>query len=215
MRRNTLTALAIAAIGAITMPAAVAAQTAPAPHHERGAMAMRGGSFVEHIIEKRAELDLADAQVTQLRAIAARLEEQNQPLIAQLQSAREKMRAERTPITEEQRTQMRERRQAMADSLRQLSPEQRAQMRQRRADGDPAQPRRMRMPELPDELKSVMEQVRTNTETAMQQVRSTLTPEQQDKLRELRPAMRHERTRGDRPGAARRMQGARAPRRAS
>lgn len=218
MRRITLGALAVAAISAVAAPAALTAQTPTPPRHERGAM-MRSGAAVDRIIEKRAELGLTDAQVTQLREIGTRLEEQNRPLIAQLQAAR----PERPQLTPEQRAQMRERRAAMMDSVRQLTPEQRRQMRerrsammdsvrrmtpeqrtqmrermqQRRAEGDSARRPRMRTEPLPEELRPVVEQLRANTVAAMQQIRSTLTAEQQEKLREMRPAMRRQRESSD------------------
>jgi hypothetical protein len=41
---------------------------------------------------------------------------------------------------------------------------------------------------IPAELHPVMEQLRANTDAARQQIEATLTAEQQQKLRELRPS---------------------------
>jgi hypothetical protein len=45
---------------------------------------------------------------------------------------------------------------------------------------------------MPEELQPVLQQLRTNSQNALQQIRSTLTAEQQEKLRELRPAPRRQ-----------------------
>ena len=132
--------------------------------------------------------------------------EQRESMRAQMQARRETM---RDSMQARQRTPgMQARREAMRDSMQarrgQMTPEQRAQMRERmgagmesRRDGA-VRPRAGQAAGMgmmmPEELRPVMEQMRSNTETAMQQIRATLTAEQQAKLRELhaerRPAGR-------------------------
>ena len=175
MLRGILPALALAGMTALTVPASGSAQV---PQQERGRMGNQAGmgqpgeAPAARILELREELGLTNAQVEQIRGIQARLEQQNAPLLAQMTTAREKMRTERQQMTAEQRQAMRERMQA---ERQQMTPEQRAQMRQRPGAG------------MPEELQPVMEQLRTNNQSAMDQVRAILSAEQQEKLRAARP----------------------------
>ncbi|MGH7465298.1 MAG: Spy/CpxP family protein refolding chaperone, partial [Longimicrobiales bacterium] len=208
MRRYTFPAMALVAMTALALPAVAAAQT-PRPEARRigppGRMAEHGMPAAR-ILELREELGLTDAQVERIRGIQTELQAQNRPLLEQLSNARREMRAAREQMTAEQREQMQQqreqmqqRRAAMRDSMQaraELTPEQRDQMRaamqqRREARQRPEFAGRHRA-SIPDELRPVVEQLRTNTENAMQQVRSTLTAEQQEKLRELRPAQRRQ-----------------------
>ncbi|HEX6133895.1 MAG TPA: hypothetical protein VFZ24_08025 [Longimicrobiales bacterium] len=208
MRRNLIHALGLAVVAAVLVPAGADAQT---PRGDR-APGPRFGAPVERLIEQREALGLTDQQVTQLRRIEAELQQKNAPLLAQLEQAREQLRAERPQFTEEQRQQMRARREEMRDTLRQrqqMTAEERQQMRERMQQMTPEQREQMRarmqarrdslgrsgMPDrpgagMPEELRATMEQLRTNNHAAMQQVQGVLTPEQQQKMRELRPERR-------------------------
>ena len=175
MLRGILPALALAGLTALTLPASGSAQT---PQPERGrmggpaGMGQPGEGHAARVLEMREQLGLTEAQVAQIRGIQARLEEQNAPLIAQVTAAREKMRTERQQMTAEQRQAMRERMQA---ERQQMTAEQRAQLRQRPGAG------------MPEELRPVMEQLRTNNQAAMEQIRAVLSAEQNEKLRAARP----------------------------
>lgn len=200
MRRNVMV-LGLAALAAAAAPAGIQAQT------PRG-QEMRAGLSIERIIEQRDQLGLTDQQVTELRRIAAELEQKNAPLLAQLRESRVEMRADGPQRTEAERD-------SMLDRMRRMSPEQRDSMRARMRPLTPEQrdslraEMRSRMqergdrPDLSPELRSAMEQVRSNTQAAMEQVRATLTPEQQQKLRELMPERGSQRP-GPRGPAARR-----------
>jgi hypothetical protein len=203
MRRNTLAAVALAALTALSLPGVVDAQD---PQPERGRMGQRGMPRpgvdpATHILELREELALTQSQIDRIGSIATTLEERNAPLLAQLTAAREQMIAERQELTPEQREAARERREATRDSMRaragQMTPEEREEMRgQMRARmeerGGKVRPRAAGTPRqrMPDELRPAMEQLQSNTQEAMEQIRSVLTEEQQQKLRELRPARR-------------------------
>jgi hypothetical protein len=180
MLRGILPALALAGLTALTLPASGNAQV---PQQERGRMGNQAGmgqpgeAPAARILELREQLGLTDAQVERIRGIQARLEEQNAPLLAQMTAAREQMRTERQQMTAEQRQAMRERMQA---ERQQMTPEQRAQMRQRpgaaRAGAG-----------MPEELQPMMEQLRTNNQSARDQIHAVLSAEQQEKLRAARP----------------------------
>ena len=180
MLRGILPALALAGLTALTLPESGNAQV---PQQERGRMGNQAGmgqpgeAPAARILELREQLGLTDAQVERIRGIQARLEEQNAPLLAQMTAAREKMRTERQQMTPEQREAMRERMQA---ERQQMTPEQRAQMRQRpgaaRAGAG-----------MPEGLEPVMEQLRTNSQSARDQIHAVLSAEQQEKLRATRP----------------------------
>lgn len=191
MRRDILAALAVAVL---VLPATADAQTPP---ERRGAseqrpradrMGMPAGDPAARILELRDQLGLTEAQAAQIGEIQARLQEQNAPLLEQLSAARDSMRTKAEQMTPEQREAMRERMRA-ARQDRSAGPRQRP---------GSAQPTR---PDMPAELRPVMEQLRTNTRNAAQQIRAVLTAEQQEKLRELRPA-RRQGERGVRPPAS-------------
>ena len=229
----------LAFVGATALPAQSDAQT---PQQERGRKVQPGpgaqargpgGDPAARIIELREELSLTDAQVAEINSIRERLRAENAPLMEQMQAARAQMREERPQPTPEQVEQMRARRDAMHDSMRgradrmreqraTMTPEQRAEMQQRmRAEREQregemrARAGTARQDRMPEELRPVMEQLQANTRKAVEQVHSVLTPEQQEKLRELRPEQRRggAMMRGDRRGPQGRSPGAGAIRR--
>jgi DNA anti-recombination protein RmuC len=142
------------------------------PGHERRAPFQR-------LIEHRQQLELTDAQVARLQAIGARLEEQNRPLVAQLQQQRER-------FMEQRRAQMEK-----------LSPEQRRDtLRALRTAG--------RRREIPDAMRPPMEQMRRNIHAAREEVQGVLTPQQKERARELmREGRRGEGRRGGMKGGHR------------
>jgi hypothetical protein len=159
------------------------------------------------IIELREELGLTADQVERISGIEEQLREQNRPLLEQLAAARQEMRADRRQLTDEERVQLEQRRAAMRDSMRsrQALPdsmrghapmtaeqrqEMRARMQERREHAMSARRNGAARPHagMPAELRPVMEQLRANTDAARQQIEATLTAEQQQKLRELRPS---------------------------
>jgi Spy/CpxP family protein refolding chaperone len=97
----------------------------------------------------------------------------------------------------EQREQMRQR-------MQNMTPEQREQMRQRMQNMTPEQREQMRAQhgavrgwqgprgagQLPEELRPVMEQIRSNWAAARQEAEQVLTTEQRTRLRELAPQRR-------------------------
>lgn len=207
MRRMTIPAIALAISLA---PAALSAQTQPAP---RGPRAEVRGPAVERIIAQREQLGLSQQQITELRRIQTQLEEKNRPLLEQLRTAREnitpeqraEMRQRMQQVTPEQRAQMQARRDSMRERMQHMTPEQREQMRERMRSLTPEQRAEMRpraqrgnRPGMGPgmrggvnaELQPVLEQIRTNTRAAAEQVHATLTAEQRQKLIELRPARR-------------------------
>lgn len=170
-RRQVISALVLAAAAAVTLPAGADAQR---PEGERRPMGAQGGEApVERIVELRQELGLTDAQVTELQRIQAELRERNAPLRERLSEARERMHAEREAMTEEERREMRERMRARREA---------GEAGRRGPAGVP--------PAMSAELRPVMEEIRTNTRNAREQIRAVLTTEQREKLRELRPAPR-------------------------
>lgn len=221
MRHHIFPAIVLSALTALTLPAAVDAQAHP-PGHGRMGEHMRSGPGAmpaARIIELREELALTAEQVERISGIQEQLREQNTPLLEQLEAARQEMQDGRRQLTDEERAQMQQRREAMRDSMRSRAPmtaeqreQMRAQMQERRANGMRAQSDSAGRPSpgMPDELRPVMEQLRANTAGAMQQIQATLTAEQQQKLRELRPSPRQPAGHGEHePGPARgRMRGA-------
>lgn len=136
----------------VLLAAAAAPGALPAQSRMPGAGAVqRETGPVDALLKHRTELRLTDDQVTRLRAIDQRLEEQNRALREQLRAngldaARERGRRTRE-LSEQERDQLRERMQA---------------------------------------ARPVMERIRENNRAARDQVRQVLTPEQQDRLRNLR-----------------------------
>jgi hypothetical protein len=219
MRHYIFPAIALSALTALTLPAAANAQAHPPGHDrmdERGWFG-RGAMPAARIIELREELALTAEQVERINGIQEQLREQNGPLLEQLAAARQEMQGRRQ-LTDEERARMQQRREAMRDSMRSrasMSAEQReqmrAQMQERRANGMRARSDSAGRPGpgMPDELRPVMEQLRANTAGAMQQIQETLTTEQQQKLRELRPAPGRPAGHGEHaPGARGRTRGA-------
>jgi hypothetical protein len=214
MRHYIIPALAFSAITALALPSAADAQTPPAGRQEMG-RSMRAGPAMApaaRIIEMREELDLTTEQVEKIRGIQSQLEQQNAPLLEQLAGARQEMQASRQSMTDEERAAMQQRREAMRDSMRSRAPmtdeqreQMRAQMQERRENGARGRQdgQRAMRADVPAELQPVMEQVRANTQRAMEQIQSTLTSEQQQKLRELRPANRPAKQGVRAPGANR------------
>jgi hypothetical protein len=231
------------AVALAAVPAVAQAQQAQEQHREHAEawMQQRGpGMSASALAGLRAELNLSDAQVAELEGIAARLQAQNEPLLAQLREhaqervgevrqrreamtaeQREQMQQRREAMTAEQREQMREqmqqRREAMTAEQREqmreqmqqrreaMTAEQREQMRERmqqRREAMTAEQReqmRERMGRagtaagtgtavgrrVPEELRPVMQQLRENHQSALQQAAAVLTPEQQAQARAL------------------------------
>lgn len=225
MRYHIFPAIALSALTALTLPVAADAQAHP-PGHGRMGEHMRSGPGIvpaARIIELREELGLTADQVERLSGIQEQLREQNGPLLEQLAAARQELRADRRQLTDEERAQMQERREAMRDSMRSrealpdsmrgraaMTAEQRQQMRarmqERREHGLRARRDGTVRPHagIPAELRPVVEQLRANTDAARQQIEATLTTEQQQKLRELRPSPGRPAGQGERgPGSYR------------
>lgn len=193
MRREIISALALVVLA---LPATVDAQTRPersgaAEHRDRADRAgMPARDPAARILGLRDQLGLSDAQAAQIGGIGDRLREQNAPLLQQLSAARDSMRVRAEQMTPEQREAMRER-------MRAGRQDRAGGARQRTGSALPARA------DMPEEIRQLMEQVRTNTRNATQQIQDVLTDEQREKLRELRPA-RRQGERGDRrrPGGA-------------
>lgn len=225
MRYHIFPAIALSVLTALTLPVAVDAQAHPREHGRMGEP-MRSGpgtARAARIIELREELGLTADQVERISSIEEQLREQNRPLLEQLAAARQEMRAGRLQLTDEERAQLEQRREAMRDSMRSrealpdsvrgapMTAEQREQMRarmqERREHAKSARRNGAARPHagMLAEVRPVMEQLRANTDAARQQIEATLTAEQQQKLRELRPAPGRPAGQGERgPGADRR-----------
>jgi hypothetical protein len=161
------------------------------------------------MIEISETLDLSEAQIQRIREITARLEEQNRPLREQLTRAHEELRAERRDMSPADRERIfreraatmdtvharMERRHGAIDSVRarmqEMTPAQRDSMRNRMVRPGAMRPPRAagpvaaRRPELSAELRPVIEQMRSNAESAATRIRDVLTAEQKQKLEEL------------------------------
>ncbi len=96
----------LAALTLLVLPAALLAQ---GNRGERGGRGFGAGgpgmNPVEMILEHRSELNLTADQVGKLESVAKKLDEQNQPIIAELQKLRGNGRSEE--LTEQQREQVR------------------------------------------------------------------------------------------------------------
>jgi Spy/CpxP family protein refolding chaperone len=211
---NHVMRVTVAAAALIAIPAVAFAQVGTTEEHRQRAEAtaprMERGPGIAVLLRSAPELQLSAEQVARLEAIESRLQQQNQPLIAQLREAgvaqrgasggwvrgdrarerspeqREQMRERRQEMTPEQREEMRQR---MQDRARSITPEQRREMAQRF---------RVAQREVPVELRPVAEQLRENTTVAVREAREVLTPEQEARLQEVfRTRMAD---RGDRPG---------------
>ena len=222
MRYHIFPAIALSALTALTLPVAADAQAHPPGHGRMGEQMRSGPGTVPaaRIIELREELGLTADQVERISGIQEQLREQNGPLLEQLSAARQEMQASRRQLTDEERAQLVQRREAMRDSMRSrqalpdsmrgrapMTAERREQMRarmqERREQGMREQRDGAVRPHagVPAELRPVMEQLRANTDAAREQIEAILTAEQQQKLRELRPALRRPAGQGERgPG---------------
>ncbi len=161
-------------------PISLEAQTpppAPAPHAQDSAERRLNGAGPERLLRLRDELRLTAEQVSRLETIRQRLQQQNAPLIEQLRASG--VWQERGRLTPEQREQMRQRMQNMPPEQREAL---RRQMQERRRSAE-AGPRAQR--QIPEELRPVIQQLRENTRSALQEARSVLTAEQQTRLRQL------------------------------
>jgi hypothetical protein len=136
--------------------------------------------------EQRAEMHqrMGQASPEQRPRMQGRMGQASPEQRAQMQ---ERMRN----MTPEQRAQMQER-------MRNMTPEQRAQMQERMGRGMRGE-RAMR--QVPEEVRPVLQQLRTNQQTAHQEIRAVLTPEQQTRLRELMQQRRGAAHEGMRRGA--------------
>src|SRR5262245_41724469 len=91
----------LAALALLVLPAALLAQTGK----ERGGRGFgAGANSVEFVLQHRSDLTLSADQVTKLEAVASQLEQNNKPIIAELQKNRP---ASRQEMTEQQREEMR------------------------------------------------------------------------------------------------------------
>jgi Spy/CpxP family protein refolding chaperone len=192
--------VSIIALSIAALPASLAAQKPETQRRPAAAGAGMGGNIGERIITQRDQLGLSVEQVAQIRRIQAQLEEQNRPLSEQV---RAEMASHRGQLTDEERAQMRTRHEQMRGQMRERMQQNRGDVGERqRGDGPFAGGRGST---LSEEARAAMLQIRENTRQAAQQIHDTLTPEQEAKLRELRPAER----RGPAGDAARRGRGGR------
>jgi Spy/CpxP family protein refolding chaperone len=108
-RRVVLAVALLAAAPAASLAAQTGAPAHPREHAQ--GQQQRGGprNPVARLLEKRAELGLTDRQVTQITAIQAELDRQNQPLMRQMQAFRGPGRDGQRP-SEADREAMRQRR---------------------------------------------------------------------------------------------------------
>jgi predicted transcriptional regulator len=198
---------------AAAAPPALEAQTPRAPQAQEQATRPAAPRLsLERLAQLRAELELSDDQVGRLQAIAERLRHQNAPLVEQLRASgawqgqrsgagvRERETGRLTPEQRQQRRQQ----------FESMTPEQREALRQqmqerRRGAEESASARGQRR--LPEELRPAVEQIRTNTRTAMEEARAVLTAEQQIRLREI--VQQRRASAGERRGQARGHRGAR------
>jgi len=183
----------------------------------RGQVADRIADPIQRILDSRDELSLTSAQVTRIERVRTQLATQNRPLMVKVEAVlpegarmagapqmRERMRARQDSVgdlTEEQRRELRTKMDARRDSMRgnadtqrdriraradSMTPEQRAKLREKAGDMRPE--RAGAMAGQMEEIRPLMEQIRDNTQKAMEQVEGVLTARQREKLRDLRPA---------------------------
>jgi hypothetical protein len=114
---------------------------------------------LEQLMAVRDQLQLSDAQVTRLRAIAARLEETNRPL-------RRELLAQYQQIREQRRQQ-----------LERMTPaERQAELRRLRESGPPP---------VPPRLRPLVMRIRGNVRGAVREAGGVLTPGQRARVRQL------------------------------
>jgi predicted transglutaminase-like cysteine proteinase len=184
-------ALALALAGA---PAVLAAQTGQPQqgqqgwhqHGERQGQRgeRRGRNPLAMLIAHRQQLNLTDAQVSQLQAIRQRLEAQNRPLMERVRSLRQQ--AGLPDFRRERREQGQGQAEGQEQGRRerpQLTPEQRQAMQR-----------------LRPQLQPIMQQLRANNQAAMKEVQSVLTDAQKQQIRQFMRQRGHGRERGERQG---------------
>lgn len=178
-----LTGCAKSAPDSVLLPAV---QETPSPTSPAYAQAIRAGMSVALFLQHRSELGLTDAQVARLEAIRDRLQQQNQPLLAQLREAgvmprRDRMRAGMQQMTPEQRQEMR---QQMQERRERLTPAEREQMR-------------IRMQErMEQRMRDLTPEQREQMEARLQERMQQMTPEEREAMRrrmqEMTPEQRQE-----------------------
>lgn len=137
-------------------PATLNAQARGTPPAREQAVRDRNPAPFAVVLRHHAEMGLSAEQVRRLEVIGERLQAQNRPLGEQLRASGAW--------------------QGRGGEARALSGERRRGVR---PEGARAQRR------IPEELRPVVEQMRSNRRTAMQEARAVLTAEQQSRLREL------------------------------
>jgi hypothetical protein len=125
------------------------------------------------LMELRAALELSDAQVARLSEIAARLEETNRPLRAELFSQWQAWREQRR-----------------AELLRMTPSAREAELRRLREEGPPP---------LPESMRPLAQRIRGNVAAAMGEAGGVLTPRQKARARQLVRQERIRRNGGFRP----------------
>jgi Spy/CpxP family protein refolding chaperone len=129
----------------LAAPAPVLAQT-PAPQGARAEQ--QDGRAAGFLLRHRAELGLSDEQVARMNAIAARLQEQNRPLVDRLRAAglpvRPQQRTHLREMTPEQRRELRAKFEEHRPTLQQLRANTRAAVEEARAVLTPQQQERAR-----------------------------------------------------------------------
>jgi Spy/CpxP family protein refolding chaperone len=197
---------------ALSIPATALAQRGAGGAPQRDAVTQPHAGHAVPYLRLREELQLTPQQVTQLEAIATRLQAQNRPLMEQMRAAgvgHQRAAARGQQMTPEQRQQMRERMERMTPEQRQrmhqMTPEQRGQMRERAGQMrermhqmTPEQRAEMRArhqgerpqgaghgSRVPAELQPVAAQLRQNHTAAMQAAREVLTPQQRERAQQL------------------------------
>jgi len=148
------------AAGLLLLAAApVAAQAGGDPALAAEVMEEREQRPFDLLLQARDELGLTADQVTRLQAIAARLDDTNRPLRAEL--------ARRWGEVREQRRQ---------ELLRMTPEERRAELRRIREQGPPP---------VPESMRPLVQRVRQNIGAAMREAGTVLTPAQKTRVREM------------------------------
>lgn len=123
----------------------------------------RPRSIIDRLIKHRTELGLSDDQVRRLLTIQTDYQTKNRPFADEIRKARES-----DPPTAA----------APRPDVRNMTPEQRKELREAR--GTQRQEWLARHPEV----KPALEQIKTNRKAMRDEVKSVLTPEQQQKLKD-------------------------------
>lgn len=176
--KTRISAAAFIAVLATT-PAAVSGQTPRA-----------GEPPLEMWTRAQTELGPTSEQVSRLEEIQRRLREQNRGLVEQLRAAD----AWAAPAAKsaDERLRLQQERQQMREQMQDATPEERQRMReqmQRMREARPGAPRALRharaQRQVPPELQPVVEQIRENSRSALEEAWAVLTPEQQELLRQV------------------------------